>query len=101
MNVVWRLPVDNSEKAKDALKGRTGALGEVGQKLAQAKINIKYAYATSAEGSAKTTVILAVPDVEKALGVLGGWAPRLHKTSDDNEHTVMCQLRLCSYDFHV
>jgi hypothetical protein len=84
-----RLLVDNQEKAKDALKAakirfseeeaiaieldnRPGALGEVAGKLAQAKINIKYAYATSAEGSAKTTVILAVPDVAKALGVLGG-----------------------------
>jgi hypothetical protein len=84
-----RLLVDNPEKAKEALKAakirfseeeaiaveldnRPGALGEVAGKLAQAKINIKYAYATSAEGSAKTTVILAVPDVAKALGVLGG-----------------------------
>jgi hypothetical protein len=84
-----RLLVDNQEKAKDALKAakirfseeeaiaveldnRPGALGEIAQKLAQAKINIKYAYATSTEGSAKTTVILAVPDVAKALGVLGG-----------------------------
>jgi hypothetical protein len=84
-----RLLVDNQEKAKDALKAakirfseeeaiaveldnRPGALGEVAGKLAQAKINIKYAYATSTEGSAKTTVILAVPDVAKALGVLGG-----------------------------
>jgi hypothetical protein len=84
-----RLLVDNPDKAKDALKAakirfseeeaiaieldnRPGALGDIAQKLAQAKINIKYAYATSAEGSAKTTVILAVPDVAKALGVLGG-----------------------------
>jgi hypothetical protein len=84
-----RLLVDNLEKAKDALKAakirfseeeaiaieldnRPGALGEIAGKLGQAKINIKYAYATSTEGSARTTVILAVPDVAKALGVLGG-----------------------------
>jgi hypothetical protein len=84
-----RLLVDNLEKAKDALKAaktrfseeeaiaveldnRPGALGEVAGKLAEAKINIKYAYATTSEGSARTTVILAVPDVAKALGVLGG-----------------------------
>jgi hypothetical protein len=84
-----RLLVDNPEKAKDALKAakirfseeeaiaieldnRPGALGEVAGKLAQAKINIKYAYATTLEGSTKTTVILAVPDVAKALGVIGG-----------------------------
>jgi hypothetical protein len=54
------------------LDNRPSALGEVAEKLAQAKINIKYAYATASEGSAKTTVILAVPDAAKALGVNGG-----------------------------
>ena len=54
------------------LDNRPSALGEVAEKLAQAKINIKYAYATASEGSAKATVILAVPDAAKALGVLGG-----------------------------
>jgi hypothetical protein len=84
-----RLLVDSPDKAKDALKAakirfseeeaiaieldnRRGALGEVAEKLAQAKINIKYAYATTSEGSTKATVILAVPDVAKALGVIGG-----------------------------
>jgi hypothetical protein len=84
-----RLLVDSPDKAKEALKAakirfseeeavaieldnRPGALGEVAGKLAQAKINIKYAYASTSEGSAKATVILAVPDVAKALGVIGG-----------------------------
>jgi hypothetical protein len=84
-----RLLVDSPDKAKDALKAakirfseeeaiaieldnRPGALGEVAEKLAKAKINIKYAYATTSEGSTKATVILAVPDVAKALGVIGG-----------------------------
>jgi hypothetical protein len=84
-----RLLVDNPDKAKDALKAakirfseeeaiaveldnRPSALGEVAEKLAQARINIKYAYATASEGSGKATVILAAPDVAKALGVLGG-----------------------------
>lgn len=84
-----RLLVDNPDKARDALKAakvrfseeeaiaieldnRPGALGEIAEKLAQAKINIKYAYATTAEGSAKAAVILGVRDVAKALGVIGG-----------------------------
>ena len=84
-----RLLVDNPDKAKDALKAakirfseeeaiaieldnRPSALGELAEKLGQAKINIKYAYATTAEGSPKATVILAVPDAAKALDVLGG-----------------------------
>jgi hypothetical protein len=83
-----RLLVDTPDKAKEALSAakirfseeevialsldnRAGALSEIAEKLAQAKINIKYAYATVVEGSAKGTVIIAVPDVEKALGILG------------------------------
>jgi hypothetical protein len=83
-----RLLVDSPEKAKEALNAakirfseeevialsldnRAGALSEIAEKLAQAKINLKYAYATTAEGSAKATAIIAVRDVDKALGVLG------------------------------
>lgn len=84
-----RVLVDNPDKAKEALKAakirfsdeeviaieldnRPGAVGEVAEKLAQSKINIKYAYATTSAGSAKATAIFAVPNVDKALGVLGG-----------------------------
>jgi hypothetical protein len=84
-----RLLVDNPDKAKDALKAakirfseeeaiaieldnRPGALGEIAEKLAQAKINIKYGYATTSEESTKATVIMAVPNVQKALGVIAG-----------------------------
>jgi hypothetical protein len=83
-----RLLVDNPDKAKEALNtakvrfseeevialnldNRPGALAEVSEKLAQSKINIRYSYATAAEGSAKATVIIAVRDVNKALSVLG------------------------------
>jgi hypothetical protein len=83
-----RLLVDGPDKAKEALSAakirfseedvialsldnRAGALSEIAEKLAQAKINVKYAYATVAEGSAKGAVIIAVPNVDKALGVLG------------------------------
>jgi len=84
-----RLLVDNPDKAKDALKAakirfseeeviaieldnRPGSLGEVPETLAEAKINIKYAYATTSEGATKATVILAVPNAAKAFGVLSG-----------------------------
>ena len=53
------------------LENRPGALAEVAQKLVQAKINIKCAYATSGgEGSA--AVVLTVSNLSKAAGVLGG-----------------------------
>ena len=84
-----RLLVDNPDKAKEALRtaklrfseeeaiaievdNRPNALWEVAEKLAQAKINIRYAYGTATEGSAKATMVLAVPDVAKALAVLRG-----------------------------
>jgi hypothetical protein len=84
-----RLLLDTPDKAKEALKAakvrfseeevirmeldnRPNALGEVAEKLAQAKINIKYAYATVTEGAAKGAVVLSVRDIAKGLNVLGG-----------------------------
>jgi hypothetical protein len=83
-----RFLVDRLDKAKEALNtakirfseeevitlnldNRPGALAEVAEKLAQSKINIRYAYAAAAEDSAKATLIVVVPNVNKALGVLG------------------------------
>jgi hypothetical protein len=51
------------------LDNRPGAFGELAGKLARAKINIRYAYATTS-AFARARVILAVPDVNKALAVL-------------------------------
>ena len=81
-----RVLVDNADKAKEALKAarirfseeevialnldnRPGALAEFSEKLAQSKINIRYA--TASEGSPKATVIMAVPNIAKALTALG------------------------------
>ena len=83
-----RLVVSDPAKAKEALKAaklrcgeeaalavtiedRPGALARVTEKLAQAKINVKCAYATTA-GGASATVILSVANAEKAQAVLGG-----------------------------
>jgi len=52
------------------IDNRPGAFAEFTRRLAEAKINIRYAYATTtAFGRAK--VIVAVPDVAKALATLG------------------------------
>jgi hypothetical protein len=83
-----RVLVDSAERAKDALKeaklrfseeevitmeldNRPGAISEVAEKFAQSKVNIKYAYATASQASAKATVVIAVSNIEKALGILG------------------------------
>jgi hypothetical protein len=83
-----RMIVTDPARAKDALKAvklrcgeepalaltledRPGALARVAEKLAQAKINIKCAYATTG-GTGSANVILSVSNVEKAQAILGG-----------------------------
>lgn len=82
-----RVMVDDLDKARGALKeakirfseegvllielnNRPGAFGELAGKLAQSKININYAYATTSPFG-RANVIIAVPDIIKALRVLG------------------------------
>ncbi len=54
-----------------ALANRPGALAEAAQKLAQVKVNIKCAYATTTVAG-PVTVVLTVSNVAKALAALGG-----------------------------
>jgi hypothetical protein len=80
--------VDKLDEARRALKGakirfseeevmvveldnRPGALGELAGKLSRSKINIRYAYVTTSP-YARAKVIVAVPNITKALRVLGG-----------------------------
>lgn len=53
------------------LENRPGALAEAAQKLAQAKVNIKCAYATTT-GVGQAAIVLSVSNVPKALAALGG-----------------------------
>ena len=53
------------------LDNRPGAFGELAGKLARAKVNIIYAYATTS-AFARARVIMAVPDVNKGLAALVG-----------------------------
>ncbi len=85
-----RLLVDNAARAAEALKAakfrasqeevlaltldnRPGALAEVAEKLARARVNIKCAYATtpSGGGSGPATVVLSVSNAAKAEAALG------------------------------
>ena len=54
-----------------SLENRPGALAEAAQKLAQAKVNIKCAFATTA-GPGQVAVVLTVSNVSKAGAALGG-----------------------------
>ena len=53
-----------------ALENRPGALAGVAEKLAQARINVKCAYATAA-GQGGAIVVLTVANPDKATAVLG------------------------------
>jgi len=46
-----------------------GALGKFARKLAEDDINITMGYATGGKGSRKTTVVLAVSDLDKAATI--------------------------------
>jgi hypothetical protein len=83
-----RLLVDNPARATEALRGaklrvgqeealtltldnRPGALAEVAEKLARARINVKCAYATT-HGPGPALVVLTVSNAAKAQAALGG-----------------------------
>ena len=52
------------------LDNRSGALASVAEKLARNHINISYAYCTAGAKGGKTTGILKVADVKKAMKIL-------------------------------
>jgi hypothetical protein len=52
------------------LPNKSGALADVTGKLSKAHINISYAYCTSGARGGRTTAILKVADVKRAMKVL-------------------------------
>jgi len=84
---VLRVVLDNPQKAEDVLArsnmpfnktdvlcvnldNRAGALASVAEKLATNHINISYAYCTAGAKGGRTTGILKVADVKKAIKIL-------------------------------
>jgi len=84
---VMRIVFDSPKKAQDVLArlnmphnatdvlclfldNKSGALASVAEKLAKSHINISYAYVTAGAKGGKTTGILKVADVKKAMRVL-------------------------------
>lgn len=53
------------------IDNRPGAFAAVTEKLAKAHINISYAYVTAGAKGGKTTAVIKVADVKKAMKVLG------------------------------
>ncbi len=82
------LIADDPAKARAVLKGlglrfaeetvlvlnltdKPGALGRAAQKLAAARVNINYGYATAAPGASRATIVLAVSNLARARRALG------------------------------
>lgn len=70
------LTVTETEVLLITLPNRPGALAEVCQKLADAHINISYAYCTTGASGGKTKGVFKVADVKKAMKVLKDRAPK-------------------------
>ncbi|HXW95615.1 MAG TPA: ACT domain-containing protein [Nitrososphaerales archaeon] len=64
-----KIRFSEEEVLKVELDNRPGAFGGLAGKLAQKKLNIKYAYATTAP-FARANVVVAVSDIDKALAAL-------------------------------
>ncbi|NIA06598.1 MAG: hypothetical protein GWP14_03005 [Actinobacteria bacterium] len=71
------VPVKQSDVLQIKLANKAGAMAEVAGKLAAAHVNIAYAYCTSGASGGRTTGIINVENLPKAMKVLG--AEKTHK----------------------
>ena len=71
------IPMSQNDVLEVELANKPGAMGEVAGKLAQEHININYAYCTSGAPGGRTTGILSVENLPKAMKILG--AEKEHK----------------------
>ena len=70
------------------LPNKAGAFADVTNKLSQAHINISYAYCTAGARGGRTTGILKVADVKKAMKILDGTSTALHKKTSKKKKAV-------------
>jgi len=66
------MPFSETEVLCVTLSNKAGALASVTQKLSLAHINISYAYCSAGARGGKTTGILKVADVKRAMKILQG-----------------------------
>ena len=64
------MPHNETEVLCVILTNKSGALADVAEKLAKSHINISYAYCTAGAKGGRTTGVLKVADVKKAMRVL-------------------------------
>lgn len=66
------LPYKETDVLCVSLPNKAGALAEITEKLSKSHINISYAYCTAGGKGGRTTGVLKVADVNKAIKVLKG-----------------------------
>ena len=64
------MPFNETEVLCVSLANKPGALATVAEKLARSHINISYAYCTAGAKGGRTTGVLKIADVKKAMRVL-------------------------------
>ena len=64
------MPFNETEVLCVNLANKSGALASVAEKLANNHINISYAYCTAGAKGGRTTGVLKVADVKKAMKIL-------------------------------
>lgn len=81
--VKLNLPTTETEVLVVTLANRSGALAELCQRLADAHINISYAYCTTGAQGGKTNGVFKVADNKKAMKVLQEKAPKRRNGQGD------------------
>lgn len=74
------MPFSETDVLCVTLSNKAGALADITQKLSEAHINISYAYCTAGAKGGKTTGVLKVADVKKAIKVLSSHADKAGKS---------------------
>lgn len=64
------IPVTETDVLAVVLPNRPGAAADLCDRLASQHMNISYMYCTSGAAGGKTTVVLKVPDIKKAIKVV-------------------------------
>lgn len=75
------MPFNETEVLCITLDNKSGALATVMERLAKAHINVCYAYCTAGARGGRTTGVIKVPHVKKAMRVLNQAQRRLEKDS--------------------
>jgi len=70
------------------LPNTAGAFATVAEKLSKTHINISYAYCTAGARGGRTTGVLKVADVKKAIKVLEGTSTATHKKTSKTKKAV-------------